>query len=77
MSTASRHAVAREMSFVHRVRNRLVQVTAAGALLGCLYGGFTLAPAVGSLATAHVAPAAQSVAAVQPESGCGAVPFGC
>jgi hypothetical protein len=77
MSTASRRADSRDLTTVHRLRSRLIQVTAAGALVGCLYGGFALAPAVASLTSAHVAPTSHTIAAVSPDSNCGGVPIGC
>lgn len=78
MGIAPRRADFREPEFVNRVRTRLIQITAAGALAGCLYGGIALAPAVASFATAHVAPASQMVASTSTSEGtCGAVPFNC
>jgi hypothetical protein len=77
MGIASRRDHTSYVSLVGRLRTRIIQVTAAGALIGCLYGGFTLAPAAASLATAHVSSAGQAAQASTAKSVCGAVPFPC
>jgi hypothetical protein len=77
MGIASRRDHTRHVSLVGRLRTRIVQMTAAGALIGCLYGGFTLAPAAASLATAHVSNASHAAQASTGKSVCGAVPFPC
>jgi hypothetical protein len=76
MGIASRRADPRDTRPVTRFRMRLIQLTTAGALIGCLYGGVALAPAAASVVTTRVAPAAHSVAAA-PMSVCGAVPIPC
>ena len=77
MNGAMRHVASPELPVVRRVRRRLIRVAAGGALVGCLYGGLAVAPAVATLATARVAPASHALAITPDVSGCGALPFPC
>lgn len=77
MRTASTSVRTRQVSLASRIRARLVQITAAGALIGCLCGGFAFSSAAMPLTSAHAVSASHALAGVQVNTPCGAVPFPC
>ena len=77
MGITSGRTLSHSVSLVGRARARLIHLTAAGALVGCLYGGFAFSAAVAQIATAHAATSGHAVVSVQPSVPCGAIPFPC